>query len=53
MLDLNTADKQQPEYDDKELDRLLRQTAPAWVPPLFPRGLISRDKKEVRVADIN
>jgi hypothetical protein len=55
LLDLNNAGKQgQIEgYDLDDLSQRLADRASEWVPPLFPRGVIDRRRRELRLADIS
>ena len=55
-LDLNDVGEQRPEaplYDLDELSDGLAACAPDWVRKHFPNGLISKDGKEVRCANIH
>ena len=53
MIDLNDTGPQRPEYDADELSDKLRDRAGEWVPRLFPRGRISNDRSELRLANID
>lgn len=54
-LDFNGASgggDQRPRYDLDQLANALASTADSWVPLVFPRGRISDDKTELRLANI-
>ena len=52
---MNNAGPQQPEYGPRDTDELilrLRERAAQWVPDLFPRGQVSPDRTQWRLANI-
>jgi putative DNA primase/helicase len=54
-INLNNAGPQQPEYGPRDTDELilrLRERAAQWVPDLFPRGRVSPDRTQWRLANI-
>jgi putative DNA primase/helicase len=52
-LDLNDTGPQFNEYDLADLSQRLAERAAEWVPAYFPRGIISKDRRELRLANIS
>src|ERR1051326_3729166 len=55
LYDFNDAPAQLPEGQHRDLDELsdrLAACASQWVPELFPQGRISKDRTELRLANI-
>jgi putative DNA primase/helicase len=53
VIDLNDVWQPPPRIDLAEVRRRLEDTAPDWVPRLFPQGRLSRDRKTLRCADLS
>jgi putative DNA primase/helicase len=53
VLDLNDAGPQFTGYDLVDLNERLAERAYEWVPVLFPRGIISKNRRELRLANIS
>jgi hypothetical protein len=52
-LDLNDTGPQFNEYDLADLNQRLAERGFEWVPAYFPRGIISKDRRELRLANIS
>ena len=52
-LDLNDTGPSFVEYDLTELNERLAERAYEWVPAYFPRGIISENRRELRLANIS
>jgi putative DNA primase/helicase len=53
VIDLNDVWLPPPRFDLDEIRARLAATARDWLPPLFPRGRLSRDRKTLRCADLS
>ena len=52
-LDLNDTGPSFVEYDLTDLNERLAERAYEWVPAYFPRGIISKNRRELRLANIS
>ena len=52
-LDLNDTGPQSVQYDLHDLNQRLAERAYEWVPAYFPRGIITANRRELRLANIS